>query len=490
MSTSEEPQRSYWVWITKPEFYLNADGEERECLTPDPKQDHDFGWWTCHKETKMGDLALLYRTKPKSDIAFLLEAKSDARVLEEEPPPGVIFANQFQRAIDSACAESPDLISEGDEIDAEVEELQRREEELADLLSSASSERDSVLARDYIELLSRIGRLHCEIEDLDPATSDEVETRDNLKPEGVGHSTRRDALIAELDRVIEIYFDFRGHASAESKLFREVIALEDLIESQTETLETRTRLFDAEVFRQSGLPESTVVVDDPPFVGRFVCDWVSRYKFEKPLALKVMKQDPHLAKDWGALRANFKGSAFRIPSPAWRCLIELSRSENSSLEKALDALEGSRVSPDIVSEKEIEDYLCDHLEVLAPKYQLQLYTHSDGRNGRQFACPDAGGFIDLLCLDSKAGEYVVIELKSKRAGRDAVGQIKSYMGWVKDKLAGGSPVRGLIISDGYDRKLRYALMDTPRIEHLDLSQIGAPRPHASTSPKSPTQRLE
>lgn len=73
----------YWVWVTRPEVYLDDDGEERHDL--DPERGYRSGWWTCHPETKEGDLIVLYRTAPKSDIAYLIMARSDAYSLLDEP---------------------------------------------------------------------------------------------------------------------------------------------------------------------------------------------------------------------------------------------------------------------------------------------------------------------------------------------------------------------------------------------------------------------
>jgi hypothetical protein len=73
----------YWVWVTRPEVYLDDDGEERHDL--DPERGYRSGWWTCRPETKEGDLIVLYRTAPKSDIAYLIMARSDAYSLLDEP---------------------------------------------------------------------------------------------------------------------------------------------------------------------------------------------------------------------------------------------------------------------------------------------------------------------------------------------------------------------------------------------------------------------
>lgn len=76
-------RRRYWLWVTKPEFYLDEDGNEREDLDPSLAPDTDH-WWTCHKDTKEGDLVFLYRTTPRADIAYLLQARTDAFVIEQE----------------------------------------------------------------------------------------------------------------------------------------------------------------------------------------------------------------------------------------------------------------------------------------------------------------------------------------------------------------------------------------------------------------------
>ena len=64
--------RQYWLWVTRPEYYLVA-GEEDPGLKPGNQ-----GEWTCHPDTKGGDLVLLYRTSPKKDIAYLFEVTDDA----------------------------------------------------------------------------------------------------------------------------------------------------------------------------------------------------------------------------------------------------------------------------------------------------------------------------------------------------------------------------------------------------------------------------
>lgn len=78
-------QRNYWVWVTRPDYYLEENGEPRLSLEPGPPNE---GWWTCHKNTQAGDLLLLYRTAPKSDIAYLLRAEENASSLAGDPDVG------------------------------------------------------------------------------------------------------------------------------------------------------------------------------------------------------------------------------------------------------------------------------------------------------------------------------------------------------------------------------------------------------------------
>lgn len=80
----EKPQ--YWQWVTKPEFYLNPDGTENIYLSPDYDPEPGSNW-TCHKDTRIGDLILLYRAGKKKgkkyqDIKYRIQAQIDAYTLD------------------------------------------------------------------------------------------------------------------------------------------------------------------------------------------------------------------------------------------------------------------------------------------------------------------------------------------------------------------------------------------------------------------------
>jgi hypothetical protein len=64
------------------------------------------------------------------------------------------------------------------------------------------------------------------------------------------------------------------------------------------------------------------------------------------------------------------------------------------------------------------------------------------------------GLIDITARDAQ-GDIVVIELKAGRAGRNAIGQILSYMGDVTSE-EGGTKVRGILVAHEFDQKAQAA----------------------------------
>ena len=68
------------------------------------------------------------------------------------------------------------------------------------------------------------------------------------------------------------------------------------------------------------------------------------------------------------------------------------------------------------------------------------------------------GIIDLLCIDRNRN-YVVVEIKRPAADyREVVGQITTYMGWVRKHIATkGQSVRGIIVVGKQNERLEYSL---------------------------------
>jgi hypothetical protein len=58
-----------------------------------------------------------------------------------------------------------------------------------------------------------------------------------------------------------------------------------------------------------------------------------------------------------------------------------------------------------------------------------------------------------------------------RVGRETVGQIAAYMGWVQKHLAGKKPVSGLIVGAGHDEKFHFAHALVPGLKFIELAEI-------------------
>ncbi len=69
-----------WVWVVGPNCYLDdAGGEHRSSPRGAGRMR-----WACHRDTRRGDLAVLYRSRRAKDIAYLFRVTSDA-VHEDVP---------------------------------------------------------------------------------------------------------------------------------------------------------------------------------------------------------------------------------------------------------------------------------------------------------------------------------------------------------------------------------------------------------------------
>jgi hypothetical protein len=69
-----------WVWVVGPDCYLDDDGREHPKLTPGAPAMR----WACHRDTRPGDLAVLYRSRRAKDLAYLLRVTSEP---SHEPGP-------------------------------------------------------------------------------------------------------------------------------------------------------------------------------------------------------------------------------------------------------------------------------------------------------------------------------------------------------------------------------------------------------------------
>ena len=72
------------------------------------------------------------------------------------------------------------------------------------------------------------------------------------------------------------------------------------------------------------------------------------------------------------------------------------------------------------------------------------------------------GRIDLLCLD-KSGHFVVVELKKGEAPNKTLLQILRYMSWVRQHLANGKEVKGIILTESVDSSLVEIVKEVPNV---------------------------
>ncbi len=114
-------------------------------------------------------------------------------------------------------------------------------------------------------------------------------------------------------------------------------------------------------------------------------------------------------------------------------------------------------------ERDLQNYLVQNLGLLEPG--LKLYEDEDGAfTGAEF--PAGQRYIDILAVGSD-GAYVVIETKVSRAYDRVVGQVLRYMGWVKENLAGDTPVRGVIVASEISEDLILATSSVGNIRLVE-----------------------
>jgi len=107
-------------------------------------------------------------------------------------------------------------------------------------------------------------------------------------------------------------------------------------------------------------------------------------------------------------------------------------------------------------EKFLEEFIVSNWNKTLLGKTLALHTEDD-EPATQYAT-DVGE-IDILARDKATHDWVVIELKKGKSSDAVVGQLLRYMGWVKKHKAGdGENVRGVIITNAPDDKIKYAML--------------------------------
>lgn len=132
--------------------------------------------------------------------------------------------------------------------------------------------------------------------------------------------------------------------------------------------------------------------------------------------------------------------------------VQLVDTGGGEVEGIVEELETTALETTISLERDLERSLVGNLSQLQPN--LRLYNEN-GLSGQQL---DTGkvGRLDLLCVDQQ-GSLVVVELKAGRVDDKVCGQILRYMGWVRENLAHGKPVLGIIIGNEFSESMVYAV---------------------------------
>lgn len=148
------------------------------------------------------------------------------------------------------------------------------------------------------------------------------------------------------------------------------------------------------------------------------------------------------------------------PAPVYRDQLAGQKAiETLDNEEVEDAEGEAAAAQAFAFERDLRNYLSRNLSVL--ENGLTLYKDEEFE-GVEF--PVGGPFIDILAI-SKAGEFVVIELKVSRGHEKTIGQLLRYMGWVEKNLAAGKTVRGVIVASEISEDLKLA---TSQISNVRL----------------------
>jgi hypothetical protein len=146
-----------------------------------------------------------------------------------------------------------------------------------------------------------------------------------------------------------------------------------------------------------------------------------------------------------------------VPLPGTAPVEDESEDDGSSLDTE-EVLEFSL-------EKHLQQFIAGNLpSLLIAKKRLRLYRDSANREGVEY--PTATGPIDILAVDDDSHFYV-LELKLSHGPDKAMGQLTRYMGWVRQHLANGKEVHGVIVAKNMSERLRYAALAVPGVTLLE-----------------------
>lgn len=111
-------------------------------------------------------------------------------------------------------------------------------------------------------------------------------------------------------------------------------------------------------------------------------------------------------------------------------------------------------------ERDLRKYLVMNLNSL--ENGLKLFE-DQRKTGEEYSIASGRMRIDILARDSN-DDFMVIELKAGVADLTTFGQISAYIGWLKQNLSKKEKVRGMIVANDFDERLKYAIESSPYIK--------------------------
>ena len=137
----------------------------------------------------------------------------------------------------------------------------------------------------------------------------------------------------------------------------------------------------------------------------------------------------------------------------------------TNVDKQKDNLIDNNLAPksSFLLEKHLEDYIIKNWTNIELNKDYDIHRENN-KLCTQYST--GSGPLDILAISKDKNEFLVIELKKGRASDVVLGQIQRYMGHIKNNLAGGKEVKGLIIALEDDKNLRDALSVAPNIKFM------------------------
>jgi len=119
--------------------------------------------------------------------------------------------------------------------------------------------------------------------------------------------------------------------------------------------------------------------------------------------------------------------------------------------------ENEEIETGFALELHLRRFLVDNWEKTQLGKNYEILSEDGEIIGEEYQTKEVGN-IDILAIDKKKKEWVVIELKKGQSNDAVVGQTLRYMGWVEKKLIKkGESVKGIIVVKEVDNKLKSAL---------------------------------